>query len=249
MQIHLTLGTRGNVSIVHVMKRVIGATKQGVPIEAYEVGSGNIPFLLYAFPDPGEAVGGTGAIAMIEGLLQGNVYLNSLDVCWHIIPCLNGDDQPKNGQELCPVHHDPEATFVDFCLPHPRPETIALLTYTNTIHPVFTFALHDEYHSGELRPVYFPVSNILEYPYCQAIRDCVMNAGYSIGQEYDHPSMGKGFFEMKDTESYSFSTFSVLAEYGLVFLCEVSQHQELKPSDIVGTQLCAGLIAATSVLE
>jgi hypothetical protein len=231
-----------------VMRRVIGATEKGVPIETYEFGSGNTPVLLYAFPDPGEAVGATGSLALLQGLLQGNEYVNALDVRWHVIPCLNFDDQPNNGQELCSVHHDPNATFVDFCLPHPRAETTALLDYAKEIRPAFTFALHDEYHSGELRPAYFPVSGVLESTYCFAIRDCLMDAGYSIDLNYDHQSMGKGFFDMKDTESFSFSTFSVLAEYGLVFLCEISQKQDLMPSDIVGTQLCAGLIAASSVM-
>lgn len=231
-----------------VIKRVIGDTEKGFPIEAYEFGSGNTHFLLYAFPDPGEAIGGTGSLALLQGLLHGNEYVNALDVRWHVIPCLNFDDQPNNGQELCPVHHDPKATFVDFCLPDPRSETTALLEYAEDIRPAFTFALHDEYHSGELRPAYFPVSGVLESTYCQAIRDCLMKAGYSIDHNYDHRSMGKGFFDMKDTESFLFSTFSVLAKYGLVFLCEVSQNQDLTPSDIVGTQLCAGLIAASSVM-
>lgn len=233
----------------HVTKRIIGVTGKGNPIEAYDIGSGTRDVLLYGFPDPGEAVGGTGALMLMHALLHGNPYLHALDVSWHIIPCLNFDDQPHHGQKLCAVQHDPNDTFVDFCLPEPRPETTALLEYAQEFHPVFTFALHDEFHSGELCPVYFPISRVLTPPYCHAIRDCIEQAGYSIGHAYDHTSMGHGFFDMREQESYAYSTFSVLAEYGLVFLCEVSQHPDLKPSAVVGTQLCAGLIAAMSVLE
>jgi hypothetical protein len=232
-----------------IVSRMIGRTEQGLPIEAYEIGSGSQPVLCYAFPDPGEAVGGTGALALMQGVVQGHPSLHHLPVRWHMIPCLNFDDQPHQGEALGVVKQAIEARDVDWCLRHPRAETTALLTYAHAVRPVFTFAMHDEYHSGELRSAYVPVSHVLEPLYCQAIRQCLCDAGYAIDATYHHPTMGEGFFEMKDVGPYPESTFSVLAQHGLVFICEVSDNPALRPSEIVHTQLCAGLIAAHSVIE
>ncbi len=44
---------------------------------------------------------------------------------------------------------------VDWCVDNPRPETKALLSLGEKIKPIFTFALHDEYHCGDTILAYF----------------------------------------------------------------------------------------------
>lgn len=141
---------------------IIGKSKKGTPIEAYSFGQGDKNILFYGFPDPGEAVGGTGILALVLALLNGNSFLNSLtnslNLKWNFIPCLNFDDQPEKGCEFVTVMRDPAIREVDWCLNNPRPETKALIQHAEKNKPVFTFPLHDEFHSGESIPVYFPVS-------------------------------------------------------------------------------------------
>lgn len=233
---------------------IIDKSEKGIPIEAYSFAQGDKNILFYGFPDPGEAVGGTGVLALILALLNGNSFLNSLtnslNLKWNFIPCLNFDDQPKKGCEIVKVMRDPAIREVDWCLNNPRPETKALIQHAEKNKPVFTFPLHDEFHSGESIPVYFPVSRLLPIKVCDAVRKGVTAFGFSINDSYNHPIMGQGFFEMKEAApDYCNSTFSLLSSYSLVFACEISCIDQTTPADMVAAQLAAGLTVLNYVLK
>lgn len=198
--------------------------------------------------NPGEAVGGTLILALLRGLIGKDAYLTALDITWNFIPCLNFDDQPGTGLVLEEVFRDPQKREVDWCLNNPRSETTALVEYAKVVQPVFTFPLHDEFHSGESIPVYIGVSEILSLNTCDSLRDTIRAFGLSVQAEDPHPEMGQGFFKMGAIgEEYFNSTFSVLAKYGLVLICEVSQ-EDVKVSNLVGAQLATGLIALNLIL-
>jgi len=229
-------------------RREIGKTEAGRPIEAYAFGGGDNNALFYGFPDPGEAVGGTVILALLHGLMGGDAYLTALDITWHFIPCLNFDDQPRNGRVLQEVFRDPQKREVDWCLSNPRSETTALLAYAKSVRPIFTSPLHDEYHSGESIPAYFGVSEVLSLNTCDYLRETLRGFGLSVQAADPHSEMGQGFAAMsRFGDEYYNSTFSVLAQYGLVLICEVSQ-EDVEVSNLVGAQLAAGLIALNLVL-
>ena len=232
-----------------LQRREIGKTEVGRPIEAYAFGGGDNSALLYGFPDPGEAVGGTLILALLHGLISGDAYLTALDITWHFIPCLNFDDQPRSGRVLEEVFRDPQKREVDWCLDNPRAETTALLEYAKLVRPIFTFPLHDEYHSGESIPAYIGLSEALCPNTCNYLREAIRAFGLSVQAKDPHPEMGQGFLDMSIFgDEYYNSTFSVLAQCGLVFICEISQ-ENVKASNLVGAQLAAGLIAVKQILN
>ncbi|MBU8902024.1 MAG: hypothetical protein KOO69_04740, partial [Victivallales bacterium] len=153
----------------------IGRTESGHCLKAYEFGHGNTHVLLYGFPDPGEAVGGTSIFSLLRGLTDGNELLDSLDVTWHFLPCLNLDDQPNEGKTLGNVFRDPNIREVDWCVSNPRAETSALLNYVDSVSPAFVFPLHDEYHSSESIPVYVIVSECVTPVVSQRVRTCIQS--------------------------------------------------------------------------
>ncbi len=228
---------------------VIGETERGKPIQAYRIGDGKCPVLLYGFPDPGEAVGGTGIVALMYALIARHPFLESFDVSWHMIPCLNFDDQPDEGRTLQKVMRDNSKREVDWCLHDPRKETTALVDYTREIRPVFSFPLHDEYHCGEPMDMYFGVLGTLQVETAAVIREYVQAFGVPVDGKTKHPALGDGFFTFgPEDDEYGNSTFSVQAESGPVFIAEVSRRLELSPAKTVALQLGAGLIAIASCI-
>ena len=223
-------------------RTTLGRTDGGHEIEAYRLGNGKRQFLLYAFPDPGEAVGGTLILCLLKSLLGGSEDLEPLDATWHFIPCLNFDDQPDNGQALGVVFRDASVREVDWCIDNPRPETSALLRYADTVRPSFTFALHDEYHCGKPVPAYIGASESLE----ATVRRDVAAALAAFDQAIDPGRRTQGtdiaFVDMTSSSDYPKSTFACLSQYGLVFVCEVSQREDILPADLVAAQLAAGLV-------
>ncbi len=229
----------------------IGHTESGHPLKAYEFGTGRTHVLLYGFPDPGEAVGGTTILSLLHGLVSGNKHLLSLDVTWHFIPCLNLDDQPDGGRTLSPVFRDRSVREVDWCVSNPRSETKALLDYAGKISPAFTFPLHDEYHSGEAIPLYVVVSECLDPAISERIRTCMHPFGLLLKEKDPHRVMGTAFNVLSDLvgNEYSNSTFSILNEYGLVAVCEVSQQEGISNSALVATQISLGLVMIDAALQ
>ncbi|HIJ72594.1 MAG TPA: hypothetical protein HPP83_00700 [Candidatus Hydrogenedentes bacterium] len=234
-----------------VLEAEIGRTESGHPIKAYEFGHGQTHVLLYAFPDPGEAVGGTTILSLLHGLVNGNEHLLSLDVTWHFIPCLNLDDQPDGGRTLSAVFRDPRVREVDWCLSNPRSETTALLDYAANISPAFTFPLHDEYHSRESIPLYVIVCEPLDSAMPERIRTCMQSFGLLWQEENPHEVMGTGFNVLSDLAGaeYANSTFSILEKYGQVASCEVSQQEGVSAPALVAAQMSFGLIMLDAILQ
>ncbi len=231
-----------------VHRRVIGSSEGGKSIEAYEIGSGT-PVLLYGFPDPGEAVGGTAIAALLRALVEKDPFLQSFGVRWHFIPCLNPDDQPDDGQSIRTVVRDKQKREVDWCVDNPRKETTALVDYVREIEPQFTFPLHDEYHCGDSLAMYFPVCGCLAPSAASRIRELLDTYGVPISSDMSDPTLGQGFFPCEGELDYKDSTFAVMAEYGTVFIAEISCRPELTPSQTVAVQFGAGLIVLASILS
>ena len=221
----------------------IGHTEAGTVLQAYEFGQGAAHVLLYGFPDPGEAVGGTTILALLRGLVAGNEFLRSKDVTWHFIPCLNLDDQPDGGRSLGRVFRDRSIREVEWCVENPRSETSTLLSYVNAISPRFVFPLHDEYHCGESIPVYAIISEVVAPDVCEQVRTCLQSFGLRLRNEHPHKTMGTAFELATDygEEYLKKSTFSRMARYGLVAVCEVSQQEGVTPASLVAAQIAVGM--------
>ncbi len=232
-----------------IRKIEIGNTEIGHAIDAYEFGNGKKHVLLYAFPSPGEAVGGMTILSLLRGLSQYNQYLDSLNLTWHFITCLNFDDQPNEGIKLERVVRNPQIHEVDWCVNNPRTETTAILKYAESLHPIFTYSLHDEYYSGEAIPVYMMVSEPIDPNLCQISRNCLKTFGFHIKKAYPHPKMREAFDTMTRFRDYPNSTLLKFSRYGLVGSCYVSQQNGISPWQLVAAQLSVGMIFLRAVLE
>jgi len=226
---------------------VIGFSQKNHPIDLFTFGKERPVALLYGFPDPGEAVGGTSILALIKNLVSGNSPFSSWKVKWLFIPCLNSDDQPLEGKKLKPVMRNPKIKEVDWCLNNPRPETKALVKLAREYKPIFSFPLHDEYHSKKEILPYVITSKELDKQLCDQIRTCFRHFNTSLNPSHKHPKMGKGFIEMKSTKNYKNSTFSILNKFGTVIICEVSQLKNLTPAKLVGFQLSVGMTVLNNI--
>lgn len=202
-------------------RHVIGQSVAGAPLVTWRFGAGRRPVLLYGFPDPGEAVGGTVILALAEAAARGD--LPDLDVTWHCLPVANPDDQPANGRRLQPVRKV-AAEEIDWWTDAPRPEAEALLRWAATVRPAVSFPLHDEFHDGVLRPGYFPVSAPLAPAITAAVRALFAELGHPISARFADPQMGQGFVLMEGLagDDWQRSTFRHLAGHGPVVIAEVS---------------------------
>jgi hypothetical protein len=106
---------------------LIGETENGKPIRAYEIGKSKNTVLMYGFPDPGEAVGGTAIVCLLRAIIESSPFIKTFDAAWRFIPCLNLDNQPDEGRTIRPVMKSEYGKEVDWCIQNPRPETTALL--------------------------------------------------------------------------------------------------------------------------
>jgi hypothetical protein len=226
----------------------IGEDKSGRKIYRYSIGNGPADVLFYAFPDPGEALGGTGIVSIVNLLHKGAGTFNHLPVTWHFIPCLNFVDQPNEGKTLEKVMKT-KSQEVDWCLNNPRPETTALLKAIEEIKPKFTFAMHDEYHSENAISPYIGVTKNLAEQSFNRIRQLFKRFNLNMNPDYSDKEMGEGFFNMSSIgEEYKNCTYSEIEKYGQVFIAELSQHEHLSPAEIVFLQLSMGFIALAEVL-
>lgn len=231
------------------IERNLGKDSSGRDIFSYSFGNGENHCLFYAFPDPGEALGGRGIIALANLLQTGVCNFKHLPVTWHFLPCLNFVDQPDNGNSLQAVMKKPDQE-VDWCLNNPRPETTALLQLANSIRPCFTFAMHDETHSAAEMPSYLGVTRRLSPEAVRLIRTVFARCGVKFNADYRDEQMGEGFFVMSSIgEEYGNSTFSRMADYGQVLVADIARTAGLKASDLVFLQLAAGLIAMNETLK
>lgn len=217
---------------------IFGQSEQGVPLEAFIFGSGERSVLLYGFPDPGEAIGGTTILTLMKQLSLDNPLLARMGLHWVFVPCLNPDDQPYNGEQLQVVSKR-GLKEIDWCLDNPRNETIGLLTLSQTYQPSASFPLHDEFHSGETIAAYIALSHAIASSKADRIRMGLLDLGFEVSGEYHHPSMGSGFFVISEQSprEYLNSTFSILAQSGLVAICELSTQPHLPVSRLVQAQI------------
>lgn len=204
--------------------------------------------LLYGFPDPGEAVGGTGLLCLMKALRANHPFLRDLSFNWSFIPCLNFDDQPNSGKTLEKVMKTSEQE-VDWLVKNPRPETTALLEIASKLQPRFIFPLHDEWHCREEIPVYMPVSQPLSMEICQGLRELLIYFGLKISMDMTDPEMGAGFLNMGTVEDIMNSTFYEFGKSGTVFICEVPDLLGQPDSKVIAAQMAAGLFVATNAVQ
>lgn len=202
--------------------------------------------LLYGFPDPGEAVGGTGLLCLMKALKEKESFLEEMQFNWNFIPCLNFDDQPNDGKTLDKVMKTSEQE-VDWLVNNPRPETTALLQIAKELKPQFIFALHDEWHCHEEIPIYMPVSQSLPKEICQGLRSLLEGFGLKISTDMTDSEMGAGFLNMNTVADIKNSTFYEFSKTGLVFICEMPDLQGQPDSNVIAAQLAAGLFVAANV--
>ncbi|KAF1079551.1 MAG: hypothetical protein GQF41_4109 [Candidatus Rifleibacterium amylolyticum] len=228
---------------------VIGHSENNAAIDFYKIGNGGHSVLFYGFPDPGEAIGAAGILALMQALSDPESALHNLDVTWLFIPCLNFDDQPDGGNSLKKIMKT-SAQEVDWMVHNPRPETTALLGVLKQYRPLFVFPMHDEFHCKELKPVYFPVSHPQPEWLAEKIRRLVRQAGFAIDASFNHKQMGEGFFIIEEEagEEFSSCTWSVAQQNGFVFICELFDAPGMPHRKIVATQLAAGLSVLAALI-
>jgi hypothetical protein len=215
----------------------MGYSRLNNPIEVYEIGNGKKSILIYGFPDPGEAIGGTTILALMKRLILNDEELNSFNLKWILIPCINFDDQPDNGEKLSKIMKK-ENQEVDWCLANPREETKVLLEIAEKYKPIISIPLHDEFHCEEKIPVYFPVSPKIDKNLCDKLREVISRYNLEIEKSINDEKMGYGFFEMSEkAKDYSNSTFSVLTKYGVVIIFELSDIKELGRNKLCELQI------------
>ena len=216
-----------------VERRIVGATEAGQPMEAYFFDGVPLPeaaVLLYGFPDPGEAIGATGIVALLEGFALDHRLLRRFPVAWALIPCLNLDDQPNQGRTLSHVFKSRSVRQVDLCADDPRSETRALLALANAVRPRLTLALHDEYHGDDEVPAYIGTTRVLPRDTCDRMRAALRAFGIPLSSTEDHPLMGAGFVDSRRYGSrYDRSAFPLLDRHGLVLTCEIRTAREHEP--------------------
>jgi len=198
--------------------------------------------LWYGFADPGEAVGATGMLCLMKGLIDGVPALSKLPYVWNFIPVLNLDDQPNGGNTLQKVMKTGEQE-VDWMVKNPRPETKALLRAAKDLRPKFVFPLHDEWHCREQIPCYMPVSGTLPRRVCDGLREILLSFGLEISKKHVDAQMGEGFLNWHGDPESEHSTFFEFSKHGFVFICEVPDIAGKEDRDVIAAQLAAGLFA------
>lgn len=227
-------------------RRQWGEDTSGRPLYSYHVEHGEETIFMYAFPDPGEAVGGTGLLALLRLLLDPESYMASLPYRWVFVPCLNFVDQPDKGRSLRKLMKT-ASQEVDWCVSAPRPETTAVLDIADTYKPIFTFPLHDEYHHRRYVAPYIGLARPIDEDIAMRVRTLFTDHGVELDREYCSEPMGEGFFLMPEIgEEYLNSTFHHCAHYGQVLVVEIPSQSELPDVILTYLQLVTGLIVCMS---
>lgn len=219
----------------------LGDDGQGHTIEAMVLDPGHAQrdVLCYGCPDPGEVVGASALIPLVEAWLAGAPWAALPEVRWHLIPCLNMADQPDGGHSLATIQ---KATLpvreVDWCVDDPRPETRALLVCLEATRFDVVFPLHDEFHGREVGPCYIMLSESIP----DAWRDAMIQALLCDGQQLDTPPTLIMAEVAPDMET---STFHAMSQQGaLVVIPEVSWRPELDDAALLraGMGACLRLL-------
>mgnify|MGYP000014619761 FL=1 len=225
--------------------KVLGRSEQGHPIDMFEFGEGTQHTLWYGFPDPGEALGGTTILALMQELSRPDSPLHTLfpDMTWCFAPVLDFDLQPDEGRSLQHLMSAPGARLVDMCLnDNPRPESLAIIEYADTIKPTFIYSLHDEFHSGEQLPAYAVVYESFPKNLVHALKTIWTHFEYPINTEMVHPTFGEGFLKPdEDEDFYAITTFKRYEAYAQMLIFELSEQPHVSTHDLLTMQLLAGL--------
>lgn len=225
----------------------IGRSKKGNPIQLMSLPlSKRHDALLYGFPDPGEAVGGTGLLCLMKALRENHPFFSDMQYNWNFIPCLNFDDQPNDGKTLKKVMKT-SGQEVDWLVETPRPETTALLEIAQNLKPKFVFPLHDEWHCHEEIPCYMPVSHLLSKEVCDGLRELLKSLGLKVSGDMIDPQMGPGFLNMENVDDIQNSTFYEFGKNGTVFICEVPDLIGKPDAQVIAAQIAAGIFVAANV--
>ncbi|GAB4012529.1 MAG: hypothetical protein Fur0010_08480 [Bdellovibrio sp.] len=233
----------------HFMQNIVGKSKKGHPIKMYSYGQNHLPqVLFYGLPDPGEYVGSSGILGLMRALKDPNHTIHQLPVRWNFIPLVNIDDQPDNGNTLAQVQKNPDQE-IDWMIDRPRPETKMLLNINELLSPIMVFPMHDEFHSNEILPCYFPVSRNLPIQICEAMREIAKNYGLKISEDIIDPQMGQGFLNIHNVHDIGRSTFSHFIANALVFICEVPRLEEPKFQNLMAMQIATGLTLMSALIS
>jgi hypothetical protein len=164
----------------------VGTSRLGDPLLCATIGDGRRDALVFAFPHPNEPVGGLTSIALAELLCRDGELRRTLDLTWHILPCVDPDGTRLNegwfGGPFTRSHYArhfyrpaPDEQ-VDWTFPFAYkdayydaalPETVALMRLIDEHRPALLAALHNSETGG----VYYYLSREAPelYPLLHAI--------------------------------------------------------------------------------
>lgn len=161
----------------HIVKlKTIGASKNGAPIQALEIGEGRYRAVLFGFPHPEEPSGSLVLNYLSEKLAENEGLRKKFDYTWHIVKCADPDGARLNEAWFKkfsvknfalnyfrpPSHKQVEWSFPvkykSYEWNSPIPETKALMNLIDKTKPDFISSLHMAGFGG----VYFYVSE--NYP-------------------------------------------------------------------------------------
>jgi hypothetical protein len=173
-----------------VVIRDIGRSRQGDPIQlvSIEADSSRGPVLVIGQPHPNEPIGMATIIAMCERLASDPAALEATGASWHFVPCADPDGTrlnegwfagPWTREHYARNFYRPASdTQVEWTFPFstdgftvdaPMPETRALMTAIDEVHPVVAASLHN----GELGGAYYYATSGADDLYPQLADLCV----------------------------------------------------------------------------
>lgn len=154
--------------------RRIGSSRLGEPLLCLTIGSGSKHAIVFAMPHPNEPIGALTAGELARQLCEDDALRSSLDVTWHVVPCIDPDGTRLNEgwfkgpftrshyarHFYRPASHDQvEWTFPfsykDAYFDAVLPETLALMRLIDDVRPAFICSLHNAETGG----VYYYLSH------------------------------------------------------------------------------------------
>lgn len=199
--------------------------------------------LFYGYPDPGEGLGASGALAWLRVLsTQPPTGLR-----WALLPVLDQDGQVDREQLRRPIWS--KTTRVDLVAGAPRPQARALALWIDRERPRSTYALHDEWHCAEERPLYYLSDRPLSEATVDALRAQAAREQWPLDDSYNDPAMGVGFLALSNVPGdFNDSVWHRAGRVGRPFACELSERSGRSPSALARLQLEAGPIALDAEL-
>ena len=141
---------------------IIGMSRNGHPIQAMIMGSGDKNALCFACPHPNEPIGAMTMIALGEIFCAHPEVLQETEFTWYLIPCIDPDGTRLNENwfkgpfslmnYIKGFYRPPGNKQVEWTFPinirgakfdEPLPETQALMRLIDQLKPRFMFSLHN----------------------------------------------------------------------------------------------------------